>query len=765
METIKATVKRVVFENKESGFKVLKAKLTKGPETTLIGEFGPEIIVGAIVNFHGAFKSHSKYGVNFKVSGYHILHNIEELTSIELFLNDIAPNIGAERAHKIVQYFGSDLISVLDTKPQRLVEVEGIGKVSAESLVEAWLKKRKNWKALRQEYTLRAFLNSLGIREKRVKKILSFFGGSLSAEEKIREDPYRLAEIGGFGFSTADFVARQLGVLESCPQRLKAYIAHVLEFVCPSSGHLFLFIEELLEDINNYSSYNSTSFLGKMELITEDLNTSIKDLTNDKKIIQDKERLYARRNYFSETESAKRITEILQEPSDLIFLNEESVNTHINSFEKESKLFLSEEQRDALHYFVGKKVFVITGAPGTGKTTVLKAIVDLVKRLNLNLTCLAPTGIAAKKMASTVKHDAFTIHRCLGFRGDEWLYGAFNPYETDVVIIDEASMIDQEVFYRLLDALKKRVHIIFVGDDHQLPSVGAGNVLRQLIYCDSVPVVRLEQIFRQDEASDIIKVAHSIKNGDTNLNLFKHSPKADVFFIRESNIEIVENYVIKLAQKFKQEKRGFQIITPRNQGPLSVDVLNLSLQEVLNPPGTEEERNLGNYIIRRGDRIIITKNDYELGIYNGEVGKVVKISSGFIEVLLIDPNVKECDNREKTIKNLFIDMNKGERVIRLTNEEAKEKTKLAYALTVHRSQGQEYPFIILPFITQYGKNMLQRNLLYTAITRAKKKVIIIGHGAAIEKAINNSTVFKRNTILGERIKKCLTLSKKSFMQT
>lgn len=740
METIQGTIKSVIFNNEESGFKVLKLKTSKGPLLTITGEFGPDIISGTIADFHGNYKNHPKYGTNFRVSGYHIIHNVEKIASIQLFLDSISPNIGSERARRIVNHFGDDIINILDTNPQKITEVEGVGKISAKSLEKAWIENRDKWDKKRQEYTLRAFLHSFGIKERRIKKIINFFGGGLNAEEIIKKNPYRLTEINGFGFSSADFVARKLGIPESSPLRLNAFILYSINVLCTSSGHLYLTTKNLSNIINKYNTENNTSFINKIKINPEDLKESIETLIQEKLIVQDNEALYSFSNYMYEKQSAFKISQILTEPSDLIFLTEESIAKHINSFENEHKIILSDKQKEALYYFASKKVYIITGGPGTGKSLICKTIVNLALKLNLRLTCLAPTGIAAKKLSLIIGHEASTIHRCLGLRGSEWLYNERNKYETDIIICDESSMLDQEVFYRLLSALSKRVHIILVGDDDQLPSVSAGNVLRELINCGEIPTIKFDQIFRQDEASDIIKIAHKIKKGDTNLSYFKNEPSSDVFFIRENNIQLIENFLIKLAKKFKDEKRLFQIITPRNQGPLSVDELNNCLQNALNSEESEKEYSLGKFVIRRGDRIIITKNDYELGVFNGEIGKIVHLGSGFITI------------------------NLDEREIKISLEEAMERIKLAYVLSVHKSQGQEYPYIILPFITQYGRNMLQRNLLYTAITRAKNKVIIIGHGAALERAINNSSVSIRNTKLGERIQKCLSNKKKDFLQ-
>jgi len=1026
LETINGSIAKVVFHSEETGFKVLIVKLHSGPHLRMVGEFGPEIIPGTIADFHGDFKVHPKYGNNFRVASYTISFNAEKLKSIELFIDHIAPNIGPERAALIVNYFGEKIVDILDKTSERLEEVPGIGEVSAQSLKKAWDDNRDQWDKKQQEYSLRVFLNALGIKERRVKRILNYFGGGEVAEETVKKDPYKLTEIDGFGFTTADFIAKKLGVPENDPLRLRAYILYCLKTLCLSYGHLYLTQNEITDLVNKYAKESGTQFLDKQIIILSDLAELIKNLQDKGLIIVETDAVYALENYINESTSARMISSILQRNSDLILLTRESVEKHIATFEKTHDIEMSPEQKEALHYFAEKKVFVITGAPGTGKclgkdtpilmydgtikmvqdvlkgdlimgddstprevlstctgqeelfkissnketsyvvneshilsfknkketvdiplkdyvgfscwkreslkgyrvpvdfkestvtlhpyflgywiakgstegpdvlcpelmkkifdddintkteiphyykelikhqvipqvykvnsrkkrlellagiidsigfhipknykliinneifandityvarslgfhvklktkdniiqitiqgdiheipciipnkratpykrktdiltssinvdpigpgdyygfelngngrfllgdftvthnTTILRAIVDLAMHLSLNLTCMTPTGISAKKMAQTIKYEAYTIHRRLGFRGDSWLHGEENKFFTDVVIIDEASMVDQEVFSRLLAALEHRVHIIFVGDDNQLPSVGAGNVLRELINCNQIPVVKLERIFRQDEASDIIKAAHKIKNGSTDLSMFKGDPKGDVFFIRENNPAKIEDYVVRLAQKLKNNNKRFQIITARNEGPLSVKELNESLQNILNS-GPEKEIILKNFKIKRGDRVIVIKNDYEVGVFNGEIGKVIDLENNFISILIDD------------------------RIVNISREEANDKLKLAYSITVHRSQGQEYPYIILPFINQFGKNLLQRNLLYTAITRAKKKVIVIGHGSALEKAINNASVDKRNTKLGERIKGCLQ-RKKNF---
>ena len=736
METIKATVIRTVFSNEETGFKVLNTRTPAGKNLVITGDFGPEIIPESVASFHGDYKTHSKYGHQFRAQSYTIVHNAQELASIKIFLDSIAYNIGPERSEAIISFFGMDAIKIIEHEPDRLMDVPGIGKVCAEAIKTAWQENRQKWAEERVIYSLRAFLCSLGLKEKRVKKILAHFGGRIgNAEQVIRDNPYCLIDIEDFGFTTVDFIARQLGMLEESPERLKAFIFYLLDFQCPADGHLFLSVQEILDYVNRHCVETNTKFLGT-DINDWDIYNMARELAKEDRIVFEGSNLvYSKRQYRFEKDSASKIVNIMEEKSPYILLDEKAVDEYIKVFECENRIELSEEQKRALHYFSEKKVFIITGCPGTGKTTILKAIVQLAQKTGLNLTCMTPTGISAKKLSTVIKYDAYTIHRRLGYRGNDWEYGEVNKFSTDLAIIDEVSMLDQEVFYRLLSALKKQTHIIFVGDHNQLPSVGPGNVLRELINCDQIPVVKLDKIFRQDEASDIIKAAHRIIHGDMDLELFKNDPTADIYLMRVKEIGEIERIVVALADKFKAEKRQFQIITARNTGPLGIDSLNAILQGALNPASPSlNEIKLKEFTLRRGDRIIVKKNDYANEIFNGDIGKVIALGAGRVNIQIDD------------------------RIIDLSVEDLNDRIKLAYSLTVHRAQGQEYKFVILLFINQFGKNMLQRNLLYTALTRAKEKVIVIGHGSAIERAIDNTSVTRRNTILGERIKQCLILN-------
>ena len=740
METIKATISRVIYANEDTGFKVLNTRTSSGKNQIITGEFGPEIIPESVASFHGDYKTHSKYGHQFKARSYTVVHNARELASIRMFLDSIAFNVGPERSEAIISYFGTDTIKIIENEPDRLMDVPGIGKALSETIKTAWMSNRQKWAEEQTVYSLRAFLCSLGLREKRIKKILSRFGGhEYDAELTIRQNPYCLIDVEDFGFTTVDFIARQLNIPEESPERLKAFIFYLLDVRCPSEGHLFLSVREILEFVTQYCVESNTRFLGT-DINDWDIYTFARELAKEDRIVfEDSNLVYSKKQYKYEKDSASMLVNIMNEPSNFILLDAKAVDDFIGKFEEENRITLSGEQRQALHYFSEKKVFILTGGPGTGKTTCLRAVVQIAQKMGLNLTCMTPTGISAKKLSSMVDYEAYTVHRRLGFKGNGWDCNENNKFLTDAVILDEASMLDQEVFYRLLSALKNHVHLLLVGDHDQLPSVGPGNVLRELINSGTIPVITLDKIFRQDEASDIIKVAHQVIHGDKDLSSFKDVPTADVYFMRVKEITEIEKIVVALADKFKAEKRQFQVLSPRNSGPLGVDTLNKILQQALNPESPIlKELKLREFTIRRGDRVIITKNDYTNEIFNGDIGKVVSISPGVVSVQIDD------------------------RVVNLSVEDIEHRMKLAYSISVHKSQGQEYDYVILLFINQFGKNMLQRNLLYTALTRAKEKVILIGHGSAVERAIDNTSVTRRNTILGERIRQCISQKKETF---
>jgi len=727
METIVGIIDRLVFQADDSDYKIFILKKRDKSKISVQGEF-QDLYIGTKIEVHGEFTQHKKYGMGFRADAYTFAHG-DSPNSIRLYLQSIAKWIGPERSKLIVDRFGTDLDSVLEKNPERICEVEGIGKASALSLAEAWLenKEMKN---------IRIFLQSLGLTTFKIKKIISSYGPK--SEQILKENPYKLTEK-GFGFSTCDSIAQKLKIGPDAEIRYKYFIISTLK-ECLTSGHLYLLPSDLVRAFNKYNRVVHFQFNDGKEIDFETIKPYLRALRDEGFVYVEGNKFYDLESYFFESDSARLTHKIMKTPP-RVEMDKISTEDFIKKYEDSNNITLSGEQKDAITSFVNEKIMVVTGSPGTGKTTVLKAFVHLLRANNLTFELLTPTGISAKKLGDTAGHTAMTIHRRLGYKGNEWTSNADEKYSTDVVIVDETSMVDMEVYYRLVSALYPYTKLVFVGDYDQLPSVGPGCVLRELVNSGAVKSIFLSTIFRQSEQSDIIKQAVKIKEGDTDLSLFKKDKSADIWFLRDNRPGNIEQIIIKFAkelkdsEKLRSKKQGFQIITPRNTGPLSVETLNIALQSVLNPPSSEKkELRTNSCIVRKGDRIIIKKNNYDLGVFNGDIGKVINISPGHVLLDVDDFSVG------------------GKRRIDMPSKMANDMIKLAYAVTVHKSQGLEYPLVILPFIKAHGRNMLQRNLLYTALTRAKKKVIILGQGSAIQQAIENDKIQRRNTIFGERVK-------------
>lgn len=724
METVIGRIKRIVYESPTNDFKVFLLRRNDKAVISVNGEF-PHLVPGVKIEVHGNFRNHPKYGPGFRADAHSFDHD-NDARSISLYIQSIAKWIGPDRSLRLAEHFGADLERVIEQESERLLEVDGIGKKVAQSLVESWQDNR-NLKEVK------IFLHGLGLSSLKIRKIVTMYGPN--TEEILRDNPWLLC-FKGFGFSTCDYIASKLGKDMSDPMRWSHFILYAL-IETLHSGHLFLRPNELAAAFNKFN--RRTPFpLKDGEINIQEIAPHLKHLIKEGYIVLDGNNIYELQSYFYESESARLLSKVLQTP-DTCKLDPENAETFIKDYEKRHKIELSDAQRDAIHSFTSEKVLIVTGSPGTGKTTIVKAFVEMMKKQNISFELLTPTGISAKKLGDTAGHHAYTIHRRLGYRGNEWTLNSFNKYPTQAVIVDETSMVDQEVFYRLVSALYPSTKFVFVGDNDQLPSVGPGYVLKHLIKSEAVKTIFLDTIFRQEEQSEIIKEAKKIRDGDIDLTYFRQDRKADIWHIRSTSPEKIEKNIISIAQQIKDsnktraDKKHFQIITPRNQGPLSVETLNTALQSVLNPPDpSKKEIKVGNSVIRKGDRVIIKKNNYDLDVFNGDIGKVVHITVNDVTV-----DIEDFGNttRRVEIPLKIID----------------EMIKLAYSVTVHKSQGMEYPLVILPFIKAHGDLLLQRNLLYTAITRAKKKVIVLGQASAIEKAINNDKIQKRNTLFSERI--------------
>lgn len=560
--------------------------------------------------------------------------------------------------------------------------------------------------------------------------IIKHYSGSDSLIKEIEENPYVLIDIEEISFKKLDKVATEiLRIPSNSPLRYKALVHYQLANESFKNGHLYTLLEKFI---------NSTF---ELDITKDNLKLFLKELIIEGKIILEGKKLYTQQHYKAEKFSAEIIAKIISKSGRHLFFEGIDVDQYISGYEKlqtdninggewknlkwkESKFELSYEQKNAVKKFFDENFFILTGLPGTGKSTVTKSLVEISKNRGLKITLLAPTGIAAKRLSSICDYPASTIHKELGFDGSSWKMGIDNPLDSDIIIIDEFSMVDQVLLYKILQCLpKKEFVLVFIGDAAQLPSVGPGNVLRELILCDKIPHVALNKIFRQEDTSDIVLNSHQINKGSTQL----FNTKKDFIFMEIEQEEDTLKKLITIVEALQD--KNYQVLSPTYKGILGVSNINKTLQDVLNPKfDSTKEFKTEICTFREEDKVMIIKNDYKNEVYNGEKGILVSIN-----------------NQSKKLE-IFIEG----KTIEYTFRDAYSMLALDYSRTIHKAQGQEYDFIIMPFVN-YFSVQLQRNLLYTAITRAKKKVFLLGHQKALYRAILNNNVSKRNTVLSSRI--------------
>lgn len=728
---IRGTVTNVRHWNQATGFVVFSMRADRNNKLVVFcnGVVPEPPKVGDSLEVFGRQDTQSKYpGFQFRITGYEQTAGIETHT-LARFLSSFAKFLGDEKAYRIASYFGTNLESVLETEPGRLTEVEGIGPTIAQNIADGW---RLN----RSFRSIKVFLMKLGLPDWRIRNIVSHHG--VGYEEKLKADPYLLMRE-GVGFSACDSYAENLGVEHNDPVRYRGFIVSHLRSTVVGEGHLYSTVEDLVNAFNKHDLDSSRRKFSPDGTIKSELDVHINRLVDDGFVVMEENRLYFYDQYFFEAAAAQRITTIMSTPGADKF-SAIDLPAYIEEYEelerfKIPEFSLSSTQRDALESFVKDKVLVVTGAPGTGKTTVVKSFVKMMKEQEMKFLLLAPTGIAAKRLEETAGHPAYTIHRKLGYQGNSWAFNSRNKLPVEAVLIDEFSMVDQQLIFRLLDAMRPDTKLVMVGDVFQLPSVGAGNVLRDLIDSKCIKTIFLTKVHRQAETSDIIKAANLIKDGSTDMSLFKSDPKADIVMVGTGkDVLLAQQHIVDMCRTLKNKgTTRFQVVTPRNEGDLSVASLNIALQEALNPKKSETETDImleKGVKIRTGDRVMIIKNHYGLGVYNGDVGKVLSIAPDSVRI---------------QIEGL-------ENIVAVPTREAPQLVKLAYAVTVHKVQGQEYPVVILAFIKSHGHNLLQRNLLYTALTRAKRKVLVVGQEAAVVASIENESIRHRNTQLSARIR-------------
>lgn len=697
-------VERIVYENPENGFIV--ARMRVEGQHDLLTFVGAAIAVspGETVRIQGDWVDDRKFGKQIRVTEYKtVLPN--SIIGIEKYLGSgLIHGIGPAYAERLIKAFGIETLKVIDEQPERLTSVDGIGPKRAAQIRDAWSEQRSI-------QSIMVFLQGHGIGTNQAVKIYKKYGDGAVAV--LRDNPYRLIEdISGIGFAGADAIAGNLGLATNSPTRIAAGLTHTLHQMV-SEGHVFSERSTLL-----------TKATELLKLDSEGVAQQLEELITNKILVGEGDNVYLQDLFDREAGCAEHLKRLLVSEKEVVT---DKVDVAIQWAEKKHSITLSVEQRDALRMSVDAPVMVITGGPGTGKTTLINSILSIFQKKNFSLLLAAPTGRAAKRMETTTGHEARTIHRLLEYNPKlhDFTRNELNPLDADVIVIDEMSMVDIALMHNVLKAIPDDARLLLVGDVDQLPSVGPGNVLMDIIASTSVPTVRLKTVFRQAAESGIISNAHRINCGE--------SPKwndTDCFFVERNEPEAVRDTILELVTQRIPKKFGFdpmkeiQVLAPMHRGNAGVTQLNEHLQAAMNPNGQEIPRRG----LRVGDKVIQTKNNYELDVYNGDVGKITLVSEAVKEL--------HVEFEDRTALYSFDDI---------------DNLNLAYAITVHKAQGSEYPALVLPIMSQHYL-MLQRNILYTAITRGKSLVVLVGESKALRRALHNTDVTRRNTRLAERLR-------------
>ena len=736
-ESITGYIDHIIFRNEDNGYTVMVLKgVSEEDELTCVGSF-PVVTQGASVELEGNFTQHPVYGKQFQA--VRLTEKMpEDALAMERYLGSGAiKGIGAALAGRIVRHFGDDTFQIVENEPERLSEVKGISEKKAREIAMQIAEKSDMRKAM-------MFLQKYGISLNLGAKIYQKYGDSVYSV--LQENPYRLADdISGVGFKIADEIAYRIGIHTDSDYRIKSGMVYTL-LQATGEGHVYLPKDELFQRAAELLGVDS-SYMEK----------HLVDLAMDRKIVQkeqgDQILIYPAQYYYLELNTARMLRELdIFCPED-----EKIVERRIVQIEKETGTVLDEMQKKAVQEAAGHGLLILTGGPGTGKTTTINAIIRYFEGEGAEIRLAAPTGRAAKRMTEATGYEAQTIHRLLELSGmpeDDregqpihFERNAENPLETDVIIIDEMSMVDIHLIHSLLMAVTAGTRLILVGDENQLPSVGPGNVLRDIIRSGQFPVVELKKIFRQASESDIVVNAHKINKGE---QVEINNKSRDFFFLKRYDADIIIRVVIALIQeklpKYVEAKPfEIQVLTPMRKGLLGVERLNQILQRYLNPPdASKKEKEIGQGLFREGDKIMQVRNNYQLeweirgryeipiekgvGVFNGDTG-IIKTINEFAETA----EVEFEDGRwaEYSFKQL-------------------DELELAYAVTIHKSQGSEYPAVIIPLLS--GPRMLMnRNLLYTAVTRARKCVTVVGSEETFRDMIRNEKQQRRYSSLDQRI--------------
>ena len=712
---MRGTVEQVLFRNPTSGWTIVRLAQRAGPTFTAVGPL-PTAEPGHDIELTGHWETNPKYGRQFRAE-----HGIPVTPQTQAGIRDylasaLVDGVGPALAERMVAKFGTDTLQIIEKTPERLTEVSGIGAVRAERIKEALASQ------LGLQSTM-VFLYGLGIPAGLASRIHRRYGGATPTV--VQTEPFRLAlDVPGVGFATADRVAARTGVDRNSPQRAQAAMVHALAEAA-HDGHVFLPRPALFDATRN--------LLGNDAALDEALDA----LRSAEHVVcppDAPEAVYAPPMYDAESRVVADLCRIAARRADSLTADPTEA---ISAFEAEAGLTLAPAQRDALVKANTARVLVITGGPGTGKTTIVRGVLYLLQQAKLRIQLAAPTGRAAKRMTEATGLEAKTLHRLLAYDPNQhsFVHGPETPLTADALIIDEMSMVDIALMAAFASAVADQARLVLVGDVDQLPSVGPGQVLRDLIESERLPVARLDRVFRQKEGSRITDNAHRINHGQFPEFDGATDGLSDFYLIERDDAAAAQDVLLKVVAERIPKRFGFdpfesiQVLTPMHRGELGAQVLNAKLQAHLNPDGASLRR--GETVFRLGDKVMQTKNNYDLGVYNGDIGRLVFI-----------------DERSNKLKVAFEDRE-------VVYEQAQQDALvLAYAMSIHKSQGSEYPAVVIPLSMQHYV-LLHRNLLYTAVTRGKRLVVLVGSRRAMRTAIERERNIRRHSGLKDRLRDVL----------
>ena len=707
METIRFVVERITYQNPENGYAVLKVNMKDYRDlVTVVGTFG-DLFVGTVLLCEGYWHEDRKYGRQFKAAKW---EEVLPATAygIEKYLGSgMIRGIGPKYASRIVERFGTDTIDIIDSQPEKLLEIPGIGK-------ERLRRIRESWEQQKEVKNIMIFLQNYGVSTAFATKIFKTYGND--SIRVVRENPFRLADdIWGIGFKTADALAEKMGWQKDDPLRCRSGLFYTLNQLS-EDGHVYATREQLTQAAAEL-----------LEVDPAPVEKAVDLAITQADLVEEKDAIYLPAFHHAEKGVADKLLQLLHVPVQMSL-----PNLDFDRIQRETGIAYDDIQKMAITTALSQNVVIITGGPGTGKTTITRGILQALQQSRQKVLLAAPTGRAAKRLSEATGKDAKTIHRLLEFKPPQgYQRNADHPLEGDVLIVDEASMIDIILMNALLNAIPEEMKLVIIGDTDQLPSVGPGNVLRDMIESDVIPVVRLTRIFRQAQRSRIVMNAHRINEGK--FPNISNGRDTDFFFLEQEDPEAAAEEIVNLIENRLPRAYGLspfeiQILTPMQRGVIGAAALNTRLQQLLNPQ--EQVLHRGGIAFGQRDKVMQIRNNYDKDVYTGDIGTVTKVD--------LDERMLYAEFDGRTVSYEVSELN---------------ELVLAYATTVHKSQGSEYPIVIMPIMLSHFV-MLQRNLIYTGITRAKKIMILVGQKKALAYCIHNLTVDQRNSRLCQRLQNC-----------